>query len=242
MTISSLLQGVALGLVLSVSLSAQDSTPASSLRGAIAARSSGSLTAIQSRPQGVLADNIGRGYGVNGTYLFRVDRVGILSIRADLGVARYGNESTETPFSESVGGRVKVDVSTSNYVVPMSIGTQLTLPTRVIRPFINAGVGGIAFFTESSVNGASQGEMIATTTNQSSTAASWSVGGGAAVPIRIRSVPIGLEAGMQYLSGGKTRYLAPGGITDLPDGRVELNSRETTTRMMLVHLGVRIGR
>ncbi|MEO7998333.1 MAG: hypothetical protein ABI852_12865 [Gemmatimonadaceae bacterium] len=242
MSASLLLKGTALSLIFAATVSAQDSSKTTSFRDALYARSSVSLTAIQSRPQDALARNIGLGYGANATYLFRLDRSGIWSIRADLGVARYGNESHETPFSETVGGRVNVDVSTSNYVMPMSVGMQMTLPTRMVRPYANAGLGGIAFFTESTVNSASADNVIASTTNQSSTATSWSVGGGAYVPISFGKIPVGIDGGVQYLRGGSTRYLAQGGIIDLPDARIAINSIESTTRMMLVHLGVRIGR
>ena len=39
-------------------------------------RSSGTITFIQSRPQGGLGANIPRGYGVDGAYFFRLDQRG----------------------------------------------------------------------------------------------------------------------------------------------------------------------
>jgi len=246
---SSLFKGAALSLAFAATqagkVAAQDTTKTSSFRSAwsaVTARSSATFSAIQSRPQGVLGDNIGLGYGVNGTYLLRLDNSGIWSIRADVGVARYGNESHESPFSESVGGRVRVAVSTANYVVPMSVGTQLALPRGVVRPYVNAGIGGIGFFTESSVSGADQGEVIAASTNQSSMTASWSVGGGANVPITLGRIPVAFDAGVQYARGGNARYLAPGSVADLPGSQVSITPLYSNTRLMVVHIGARIGR
>jgi hypothetical protein len=45
--------------------------------------SSGTLSFIQSRPQGVLGQNIGLGYGIDGAYLFRLDHAGAFALRAD---------------------------------------------------------------------------------------------------------------------------------------------------------------
>src|SRR5678816_987119 len=42
-------------------------------------RSSGTITFIQSRPQGGLGANIPRGYGVDGAYFFRLDQRGAFS-------------------------------------------------------------------------------------------------------------------------------------------------------------------
>src|SRR4051812_16440937 len=75
-------------------------------------RSSGTLAFIQSRPQAALANNIGFGYGVDGTYMFRLDNAGFLGLRADAGFLQYGRESKHVPLSSTIGGRIQVDVST----------------------------------------------------------------------------------------------------------------------------------
>src|ERR671920_2215513 len=102
----------------------------------------------------------------------------IWSLRLSVGILSYGGDSRRTPLSESVGGRVLVDVKTDNYIAPMSIGPQLTWPSGSFRPYVNAGVGGQAFFTESHLEGSSDRTAFAGTTNHSSFAASWAVGGG----------------------------------------------------------------
>ena len=141
------LAATAMVLGLAGAASAQDSTSVnagSAVPSDLALRSSGSVSLIQTRPQGAFGKNIGFGYGVNGAYLLRLDRAGIVSIRADVGVVEYGNESKRVAFSETVGGRVQVNVRTTHYIVPMSIGPQLTWPVGLVRPYINAGLGGQA--------------------------------------------------------------------------------------------------
>lgn len=204
-------------------------------------RSSASISVIQTRPQGALGNHIGLGYGLNGAYLYRLDAVGIWSIRADVGVVEYGNESNRSAFSESVGGRVQVKVRTTNYIVPVSVGPQLTWPTGRIRPYVNAGVGGQAFFTESSVDGIDDRTLIASATNQSDFAMTWVAGGGIYVPMLEGKTRVLIDVGVQYLNGGNARYLAPGSIIDLLGGKVRVSSLESSTHIIMLRVGARIG-
>src|SRR5437868_4624473 len=156
-------------------------------------RSSGSIAFTQSRPLGGLQDNIGFGYGVDGAYQFRLDQRGALSLRADLGFLGYGQESFRVPFSETVGGRVQVRVRTTNYLLPMSIGPQLTWPTGSVRPYVNAGVGSQFFFTESSIDDTNNDDNIASTTNYSDWTSTWVAGGGLYLPVYEKTTKVLLD-------------------------------------------------
>jgi hypothetical protein len=204
-------------------------------------RSSVNIAVEQMRPQGALARNIGLGYGVSGAYLLRLDSQGILSLRADAAAVEYGNERKQTPFSETVGGRVRVNVRTTNYIVPLSVGPQLAWPSGAIRPYVNAGVGAQAFFTVSDVEGTDNFTAFASTTNQSDVAMMWVAGGGIYVPVVPRLTRVQLDVGMQYVFGDRARYLAPGSIVDLPGGQVRISSLESATRLVKLHIGARIG-
>ena len=203
-------------------------------------RSSVSLSVIQSRPVGALGREIGLGYGLDGAYLLRLDRAGIWSVRASAGVARYGNESRRTALSETVGDRVSVDVSTANYIVPLSVGPQLSWPTGVFRPYVNIGVGAQAFFTESRVQGTANPVALASTTNHSSAAASWTFGGGVYLPLYAGRTRMDLDLGAQYIAGATARYLAEGSIVDLPGGRISVTPVESRTHVAIVRIGARV--
>ena len=216
-------------------LSSRDSLPEFVRRSAL------TVSFVQTRPQGALGKNIGLGYGVSGSYLFRIDRTGLLSIRADLGVVGYGNESKRVALSETVGGRVQVNVRTTNYIVPMSIGPQLSWPTGPVRPYVNVGLGGQGFVTESRVEDVNTSTAFASTTNQSDFASSWVAGGGIYSPIYDGKVNVALDLGAQYMNGAAARYLAPGSIVDLPGGEIRITPSSSTTHLLVVRLGVRIG-
>jgi hypothetical protein len=203
-------------------------------------RSSGSIAFTQSRPLGDLQQNIGFGYGVDGAYQFRLDQSGALSLRADLGFLGYGQESFQTPLSETIGGRIQVNVRTTNYLLPMSIGPQLTWPKGSVRPYANVGVGSQFFFTESSVDGTND-DNIASTTNYSDWTSTWIAGGGLYLPVYEKTTKVLIDLGVQYVAGGRARYLRPGSIQDLPNAQIAITPLESDTHLLLVRLGVRIG-
>jgi hypothetical protein len=206
-----------------------------------ALRSSGSFGIVQGRPQGELAQNIHFGYGASGAYLFRLDRSGYFSLRADAGALQYGSETKRVPLSSTIGGRVQVDVSTNNYLVPVTIGPQLAWPRGPVRPYVNAGVGGQFFWTQSSVQGLSDASDFASTTNQHDGTTVWTAGAGVLFPIYERRTKVAIDLGAQYYGGGHAQYLKPGSIQDLPDAQIRVSPLESDTRMLLVRLGVRIG-
>jgi hypothetical protein len=222
-------------------------------------RSAGNITFIQLRPVGAFRQNIGGfGYGGNGTYLFRLDRTGVVSLRGDLALASYGEEHFDTPLSTTVGGRIQVRVSTRNYVLPLSIGPQLMVPTGPIRPYVNGGIGSQFFYTQSGVQGTGDEFDFANTTNQSDWTSTWVAGGGVYIPIGTargtymppmapEDVPMQrldtkflLDLGVQYVNGGRAQYLKPGSIEDLPNGQIRITPLESDTHMLVVRLGLRI--
>jgi len=241
---SSLTQAALFLGIATASAAAQDTTahePRDRGPSKLARRSAASLSVVQSRPQGAFGRNVGLGYGLDGAYLLKLDDAGIWSLRVSAGIVSYGNESRRTALSESVGGRVLVDVETDNYIAPMSIGPQITWPSGRFRPYVNAGVGGQAFFTQSHLEGTADRAAFASTTNHSSFATSWAVGGGVYMPVYTGKVRVQLDLGMQYLNGGRTRYLAPGSITDLPGAQISVTPLESATHLVIVRFGSRIG-
>jgi len=141
----------------------------------------------------------------------------------------------------TVGDRVQVRTRTSNYVFPMTIGPQLAWPSGPVRPYVNAGVGAQAFVTESDVEGVDDLFVIARSTNQSDATLVWVAGGGITVPIVRGATRAQLDLSMQYINGGRARYLAPGSIIDLQGGEVRISSLESTTHLVMLRVGARIG-
>jgi len=179
---------------------------------------------VQSRPMGAFSKNIGFGYGGSGTYVFRLDDTGAFSLRADAGFLGYGYESFRAPLSPTIGGRIEVKVSTTNYLVPLSIGPQIAWPRGMFRPYANAGFATQIFFTESGVEGTSDGGDFASTTNQSDWTAAWVLGGGVYMPVYDRKTFVAIDIGVQYKG-----YFTDAAVT-VPVGKVD----ETSQRLLQV--------
>jgi opacity protein-like surface antigen len=195
------------------------------------------IALTQMRPVGSLGANIGSGYGVFGAFLLPLDHRGLLSPRADLGIPEYGHDKKRTPFSQTVGGRVEVDVRTTHAVVPGSIGIQVTPAFGPVEPYINAGVGAQAFFTESRAESTGDGSVLASTTNHSDFALAWTLGGGVYVPVASRLPDVLLDISVQYFHGARAEYLAPGSIVDLDGGRIAISPLESTTHFLALRVG-----
>jgi len=234
-------------LALPLSTQAQDSTGCNCrprherVHSEFERRSSGSFAFTQSRPTGELAQNIHFGYGASAAYVFRLDDAGYLSLRADLGLLRYGRESKRVPLSSSIGGRIEVRVATENYVVPVTIGPQLMWPRGFVRPYVHAGIGGQYFWTRSGVEGTDDSYDFASTTNQKDGTTSWMAGGGILFPVYEKKTKVSIDLGAQYFGGGHARYLRPGSIQDLPDAQIRITPLESATNMLLARVGLRVG-
>src|SRR4051812_19429290 len=185
MLVSRFLRAAAVGVIFASPALAQDTATCACLPprhdhipNEFERRSAVDISFMQSRPTGAFQKNIGLGYGGNAAYLFRVDRAGWLSLRADGGFAVYGSEHFHALLSPTIGGRIQVKVNTTNNVIPLSVGPQLQWPTGPVRPYVHAGIGGQYFFTESSIEGNDSNLDFASTTHQSDWTSAWVAGAG----------------------------------------------------------------
>ncbi|HEX6573826.1 MAG TPA: hypothetical protein VF042_02555, partial [Gemmatimonadaceae bacterium] len=69
---------------------------------------------LVAQPKGEFATQLDtEGFGINVGAMFRLDREGVLSLRADLGGMQYGSETLHAPYLP-ITGRVALDVETTN--------------------------------------------------------------------------------------------------------------------------------
>jgi hypothetical protein len=186
---------------------------------------------VLSQPKGEFANNIDNGFGADGFVRMRLDRAGILSIRADLGGAQYGSETL--PAGYIYGGRIGVQVETTNSIFWGSIGPQLTAPVGPIRPYANAAIGFMNFMTNSSVKG-----TYASTENQSDNTHAWIFGGGVLFPFTGHLSMLAIDAGAKYFTGGRATYLKEGAIQDNNDGTITIFPSHSKTDLVTWHVGV----
>jgi hypothetical protein len=174
---------------------------------------------LGAQPIGEFSDYIDAGIGIGGHGILRVDERGLLGLRVDGGFLVYGSETKRVPLSNTIGGRIQVDVNTTNNIFFFGVGPQLMLPTGSVRPYANAGVGFSVFATTSSVEGVDNASQpFASDNNQSDVTLAYGGGAGLYIPVyRGRSI-VSLDLGARFHSNGRVEYLREGSIRDLPNG------------------------
>lgn len=193
---------------------------------------------LLSQPKGDLANNIDNGFGADFYGLYKVDRDGILSLRVDLGGARYGSETL--PAAYVFGPRVGFEVQTSNSIYWAGIGPQIMAPAGRVRPYGNASFGVMDFTTRSSVRGTGnlRGQTFASTENQRDATRTWIFGGGLYIPLTGSMSLMSIDIGARYFTGGEATYLRKGAIRDNPDGTIDITPSHSKTDQVTWHLGL----
>ena len=193
------------------------------------------------QPRGEFADFVDESFGASLSTIYRLDEAGILGIRLDGGFLVYGSETMRVPLSSTIGGRVLVDVNTTNNIAFAGIGPQIGVPTGRLRPYVNGFAGVSYLFTTSSVEGSYDDEPFATTKNFDDATFSWGGGAGLYVPLRGGNSPISLDLGVRYHNNGQARYLREGDIEDLPDNTIRIYPVRSDTDLLTYHLGITVG-
>jgi hypothetical protein len=192
-------------------------------------------------PQGSFAEAAGVGVGISGHAVYRLDPGGILGIRLGGMAAGYGQDRRRTQLSSTIGGRILVDVVTTNNLAVLGLGPQVELPLVGVRPYLH-GQAGIAFLsTDSRIRSAypgSRDERIGMTRHHGSATTALGAGGGVRVPLRMGRTPATVELGVAGLRTGEVEYLGRDDIVDNPDGSITLHPRRDRVEALTYSLGI----
>lgn len=192
------------------------------------------------RPQGEFRDFVDDGFGGSGHLIWQPGRRGPLGIRLDGGVLVYGMERFVVPLSPTLGGRILVEMETTNNVASFGIGPQLGLPNGRLTPYVGAFVGMAYLYTQSSLQGTHSDYEFANTTNFDDAALSWGGRAGVYVPVRRGPAAVSLDLGLTYQDNGEAEYLLEGGIQDNHDGTITLFPVRSDTDLLTFHVGASV--
>jgi hypothetical protein len=234
MKIQHILIGIASGLLLATGATAQpriSTEPGPFYAGG---------TLFGAQPAGEFGDYVSRGFGLAGHLLYSPSESGVVAFRLDGGFVNYGRETKRVPFSSTVGGRVDVNVSTTNNIAFLGVGPQLMVPDGRFRPYANGTIGLSYFFTQSAVEGLRSQGAIAETTNFDDLTLSYGGGAGVYVPMFRGTPTISLDLGIRYLANGETRYLREGSIRDEPDGSISFTPIRSEANFFTFHIGATV--
>lgn len=196
----------------------------------------GGAGAVYGRPTSDFSRYVNQGFGVDGMGRWKVDPRGIFSLGLEGGFLQYGRETIRVPLSSTVG-RISVDVTTSNNILFLGFGPQLTVPSGPVRPYVSGGVGFSYLFTESSVEGSdNDNSSFADTKNFDDFVFATTGGGGIYIPLG-RTREAALDIGVRYHNGGKGQYLREGGIVDRPGQTPLITPIESQTQFLSWRVG-----
>ena len=208
-----------------------------------AERIGGGFALVGMQPLDEFTQFVDAGGGLQGHFLYALDPLGIVALRADVELVSYGRERRRVPLSTSYGNLIRIDLTTSNNIAIAGGGLQLMSPAGPVRPYV-AGTAGVAWFwTQSTLNGDNEtdGEGFARTTNAKDATFAWSGTGGLYIPLG-KSRAWGLDLGATYHQVQEASYMHEGSVREV-DG-VPYADAPVTTRadMMTYRVGVRFGR
>src|SRR5687768_10814784 len=183
----------------------------------------GSFTIAETR--GEFSDYVDGGLGGTLHYIHSLDRDGWLALRVDGGFIIYGHERQTVPLSPTLGGRILVDLTTSNNIAWIGVGPQIGVPDGTLKPYVHGYAGYSYLSTTSSVESADyyyDDEPYFTTTNFDDWSFSYGGGAGVYVPLRRGAQPVSVDLGVRYHNNGEAEYLREGDIRDNQDGTITL--------------------
>jgi hypothetical protein len=193
------------------------------------------------QPVGSFADQVDQGFGGGAHLIFRPDGTDLVGLRLDGDFVQYGHESRPVPLSNTVGGRINVDLVTDNYIAMLGFGPQIGLPRGRVQPYANGMIGVAYFGTQSSLHGDGGGDSFATTENYHDAAFTWGGGAGVYVPIVHGRIPVSLDFSARYHHNGEVSYLKEGGIRDNPDGTITLDPILGEADLFTFRIGATVG-
>jgi hypothetical protein len=194
------------------------------------------------QPAGQFGQYVDNGVGVGVHGLARLGASGAFALRIDGNFVQYGRETKRVPLSPTVGGRINVDLTTSNNIFWVGVGPELMAPRGPVRPYVNGSVGFSYFATESSLSGVDDSENVLHNTNYDDTVFSYSAGTGVLIPVvHGRRTLVFLDLGARFNNNGRAQYLREGGIEDLPNGGIALHPIDSNANLWTYHIGVTIG-
>lgn len=164
---------------------------------------------------------------------------GPLSVRLDLGIMRYGDESRDICLPAPIGCRLGVVLNTNNEIYTLAIGPELV--TWGGRLYAFTTFGSSVFATSSSLGGVEDPYQLLTTTHHEKAVFAVRGGVGGRIPLRGGPNPIHLDLGMDYYRNGVAEYLLEGDIVDNPDGTITIHPNRSDANVLAFRLGFTFG-
>ena len=168
-------------------------------------------------PRGDFALNTGNGFGLGATALWKMDKDGFASLRADLGVVTYGMNNRRIAFPNTAG-LIQLNLNTTSSIFSFVGGPQIGGTMGRLSPYVAALGGFSVFWTDSSIEGWDDGvdgqNPFASTNNLNDAVWAYGAAGGATYRVYNGRRPVRIDFGARYLKHDDVRYLNERRIRD----------------------------
>jgi hypothetical protein len=190
-------------------------------------------------PLGEFAEYLDRGFGLMVGAAVPLRPTSPLSLGIDTSAINYGRETREVRLSSTVGCRVRVDLTTTDYILYVGFVPQLAVPQGPVQPYVHLFAGSAFFGTYSSLSGRDHHGSVQTL-SQHDLAFAGCGGGGLRLDLPFGAAPVQLNLGARYHHPGRVEYLREGDTTDLPDGSVALDPQRSSADLLNIHAGAAV--
>jgi len=195
------------------------------------------------QPLDEFADNVKRGWGVDGFGALGLDRLGAFSLKAELGYIRYNRKSE--PFLASTGfGYVELESETTSGVLMLGAGPQFALPSGPIRPYLGGTVGFARFATNTSISvpsyasNSGQKESLYDETVSSDFILSLTASGGLRFELPFLGRGMLGDLGVRWHRNGEADYVSSEGVVYSGTGEPVITPTRSEADFLVYRLGI----
>jgi hypothetical protein len=201
------------------------------------------ISGLYGQPIGPFADNVTRGFGLDGMGTIGLDTRGIFSLKAELGWIRLASKSE--PFIVNTGFEfLELESETTSGVLMLGAGPQLAVPFGPIRPYVGGSVGFARFATNTAIKisadqtNTGQEETIDEQTVSSDFILSLAASGGIRFELPFMGRGILGDLGVRWHRNGEAEYVSSEGVVYNGSGQPTITPTRSDADFLVYRLGI----
>ena len=201
------------------------------------------LAGVYGQPLDEFADNVKRGFGLDGFGTLGLDSQGIFSLKAELGYIRY-NRKSEAFLASTGFGYAELESETTSGVLMLGAGPQLTLPSGPLRPYLGGTIGFARFATNTGIvipsyaSSTGQKETLYDETVSSDFILSLSASGGLRFELPFMGRGVLADLGVRWHRNGEAEYVSSEGVFYSGTGEPTITATRSEADFMVYRLGI----
>jgi hypothetical protein len=201
------------------------------------------ISGLYGQPIGPFADNVTRGFGLDGMGTIGLDTRGIFSLKAELGWIRLASKSE--PFIVNTGFEfLELESETTSGVLMLGAGPQLAVPFGPIRPYVGGSLGFARFATNTAIKisadqtNTGQEETIDEQTVSSDFILSLAASGGIRFELPFMGRGILGDLGVRWHRNGEAEYVSSEGVVYNGSGQPTITPTRSDADFLVYRLGI----